>query len=279
MSHEGEPQPQPELITFEFVVAAAKEDLLIDGTQPPMLIIQGKTKAIWVDVGFPENTKSRHGAMYHIIGLTAAQTDVVGDVSEIFLVREALMSDVDAHERPLPKPSQDPKRREVLIISSVRFHDGKKRAAVIELLCDSKGTLRELKDLDVASDSPLADSPLLNAFVDGYTQGRASPGETEQSQNDEHYNGWKNYQTWCVKVWLDNDEELFWRFEQLAAEGIAEPLLAHTLHEYFKTSSPLEDVSSPFNDLLTHALQQVSWAEIAHALYPTSDAPLPSNQS
>lgn len=104
------------------------------------------------------------------------------------------------------------------------------------------------------------------------------PGGDDQSSTETHYNGWENYQTWCIKVWLDNNEELLWHFEQVAAEGVAEPLLADALHQYFEASSPLEDVSSPFNDLLTHALQQVAWAEIAHALYPGDDKTPPLSE-
>ena len=171
MKHEHE--PQPEELTFEVVVAAAKETLLVNGTYPPLLVIKGKPHAIGIDVDFPPHSQRRHEMMY-VIGVSTALTGVVDDVSEMFLISEAWMSDVEPGQHWIPKPSQDPKRREVLIISSVRLHDRQQRAVVIEMLRDSAGTLRELRDVSFETDSPLAESPLLNAFVDGYTQGRAS---------------------------------------------------------------------------------------------------------
>ena len=47
--------------------------------------------------------------------------------------------------------------------------------AVIEMLRDSEGVLRELKEVapNITSDSN-QQIPLLNALRDGYTQGRAS---------------------------------------------------------------------------------------------------------
>lgn len=30
-----------------------------------------------------------------------------------------------------------------------------------------------------------------------------------QAVEDTTYNGWKNYPTWCVNLWLSNDEGLY----------------------------------------------------------------------
>lgn len=32
---------------------------------------------------------------------------------------------------------------------------------------------------------------------------------TMQAVEDTTYNGWKNYPTWCVNLWLSNDEGLY----------------------------------------------------------------------
>lgn len=91
-------------------------------------------------------------------------------------------------------------------------------------------------------------------------------GSDDQSRRDERYNGWKNYQTWCVNLWLENSEEVMWRFQRLANGGVAEAALADGIQAYFETLNPLEDEPSIFTDLLTNALQQVDWFEIAQSL-------------
>src|SRR5258707_130809 len=32
---------------------------------------------------------------------------------------------------------------------------------------------------------------------------------TQATDPDTTYNGWKNYPTWCVNLWLDNEEPLY----------------------------------------------------------------------
>jgi hypothetical protein len=91
-------------------------------------------------------------------------------------------------------------------------------------------------------------------------------GSDDQSRRDERYNGWKNYQTWCVNLWLENREEVLWRFQRLADEDAEATELANSIQAYFEALNPLEDEPSAFNDLLTNALQQVDWVEIARSL-------------
>lgn len=81
------------------------------------------------------------------------------------------------------------------------------------------------------------------------------------------YNGWRNYETWCVNLWLKNAEEQNWRFQHLARTGTPPEELADAIRRYFETLHPLDDKPSLYNDLLTHALQQMSWDDIAHSLY------------
>jgi hypothetical protein len=99
--------------------------------------------------------------------------------------------------------------------------------------------------------------------------------------NDETYNGWKNYETWLVGLWLDNDQGSYeyWREQarehwnsaptcKQARQGIwtAEEAaafnLADQLKEEIENSSPLTDADL-FSDLLNSALSEVDWQEVA----------------
>jgi hypothetical protein len=103
--------------------------------------------------------------------------------------------------------------------------------------------------------------------------------------NDEatRYNGWTNYETWCVHLWLTNEEGTYryWRDEArrhrkeapsnhsveggiLSIEQLARCKLAEQLKSELEEASPLEEASM-FSDLLTAALSEVDWHEVADA--------------
>ncbi len=73
------------------------------------------------------------------------------------------------------------------------------------------------------------------------------------------YNGWTNYQTWCVNLWLTNEPETAEYIEKLANATGDEQSKANTLDCY--CASPYGDIGM-HADLLNEALQQVNWREI-----------------
>ena len=114
MSHEHEPQPVH--LTFKQVTESAKEHLLARGNHPPLLVLEGDADTIGVDLDFPSEADRRQELLY-VIGLGVAYTGVVGALRQIFLVSEAWMSHVEPGQRTALMPSEDPKRREILIIA------------------------------------------------------------------------------------------------------------------------------------------------------------------
>ena len=93
------------------------------------------------------------------------------------------------------------------------------------------------------------------------------------------YQGWASYETWAVALWIDNDEGSYrhWRGEaHLAARGHdledesekeeAVRTLAERLKDEFESAA--SDVASGnlWGDLLSAAMSEVDWDEIAEHL-------------
>lgn len=80
------------------------------------------------------------------------------------------------------------------------------------------------------------------------------------------YDGWKNYETWLLALWIDNEQSsyTYWR-EQAVACGKDASTLAAQLKEEFEEAMPEVD-GGFWSDLLRSALGDVDWFEIAKNL-------------
>jgi hypothetical protein len=78
------------------------------------------------------------------------------------------------------------------------------------------------------------------------------------------YNGWKNYETWAVKLWLDNDESLYHTAMNLVEDEHEDASdLADSIQSFIDEIAP--EVTGLFSDLLNSALSEVDWVEIAES--------------
>jgi len=92
------------------------------------------------------------------------------------------------------------------------------------------------------------------------------------------YNGWTNYETWCVNLWMDNEEKSqdYWRDQakRVYVTSSASPVLTKEQVATFELSRRLaahhEEVLPELQgfaaDLLNAAMSEVNWNEIAKAL-------------
>ena len=86
------------------------------------------------------------------------------------------------------------------------------------------------------------------------------------------YNGYVNYETWNVSLWLNNDQGTNEYYDNLACEILDENEgdldrtryeLSNRIRDEITEYNPLGDQASMFSDLLNHALGMVEWAEVA----------------
>ena len=92
---------------------------------------------------------------------------------------------------------------------------------------------------------------------------------------DTTYNGWTNYETWLVNLWMDNEQgsqEYFLEQAQerydaakptqySTTEEVARFVFADWLKEFHEENRP--ELPGVYGDLLGGALSAVNWDEIA----------------
>ncbi len=114
---------------------------------------------------------------------------------------------------------------------------------------------------------------------------------------DKTYNGWSNYETWNVKLWLDNEQSSYSYWQEATREAIEEAsegglsayakltgteiftpkerailTLERRLKEEIENDTP-DLGASMWSDLLNAALSEVDWHEIATSMI--EDEPWP----
>ncbi|HEY4307988.1 MAG TPA: hypothetical protein VGN12_00925 [Pirellulales bacterium] len=100
-------------------------------------------------------------------------------------------------------------------------------------------------------------------------------------EKQNRYNGFTNYETWAVSLWMSNDRAAFDYFRTLAfvtlsteksrstKESAPEDSirsLANTLRQEFEERSPVREHATVYADLMNAALSEVDWYELADNL-------------
>lgn len=172
MQHERDPQPAH--LTLEQVTASARETLLATGSHPPLLILDGVSEPVGFELELP-NTAARRQEVLYVIGVLTARSNMVGTLHQVFLITEAWMGPPVDPGTDFGAPSEDPNRKEVLLIMNRSRSSSPVRAVILEMLRDDHGILQDLIEApSISPDHASPVSPLLEAFIDGYTQGKAS---------------------------------------------------------------------------------------------------------
>ncbi len=83
------------------------------------------------------------------------------------------------------------------------------------------------------------------------------------------YNGWENYETWAVNLWLTSEENSYgyWLSEAQNLYSDDDDIqeitrtLADNIRDQITDTMPTSE--GMFADLLGHSLQQVNWYDVA----------------
>lgn len=79
---------------------------------------------------------------------------------------------------------------------------------------------------------------------------------------DRSYNSWKNYETRCVALWIDNDQGMQETAREMGAEVGNAGVLANRLKDWLEELMP-DLGASIWADMLNAAFSEVNWYEVA----------------
>ena len=147
----------------------AQETLLRDGHHASTLIIDGSTRPVIVQIdGLAPTFEGRIQQMF-VAGQALARDGGAGRLRSVYFVSEAWLSQAQEGKMPDVPPSQDPQRKEVLIVDGVEAKSRRARVAIYEMARDGEGNLREIREIKFLNEtSASSDSPLLEAFLAGF---------------------------------------------------------------------------------------------------------------
>jgi len=169
MTPERKEQEQ-DCLSFEEVILKAKETMLRDRELLPTMIIEGSNDLI---VGKIPDMPATHGErmeLMYFLGEAAAKSGRVDQLQQVFLLSEGWMSMASENKQAELRPSQDPDRREVLIISSFQVRRRQKQLKLFEILRSSNEQVVSLREIfpDEDKKDETVEIPLLEAFVRGF---------------------------------------------------------------------------------------------------------------
>jgi len=166
------PERSPNKYRFEEVVQLAKEVILRDGTHVPMLIAEGSIQGLAGHIPIMPETHEERIHFMRSAGYSTAQSGALGFLRQVIFIGEGWMSVAEKGEAPKVRPTQDPKRKEVLIVAGLQVRENIREVKLFEMQRNEEGALMGLQEVTPKEDEPKqADNPLLDAFAEGFELG------------------------------------------------------------------------------------------------------------
>jgi len=156
-------------ISFDEIVANAKEITLKDGHHVPILIVEGSKDLLTSQISEMPETHGERMQLMRFLGQAAAKSGMVGNLEQVFFISEGWMSTASQDKPPNIRPSVDPNRKEVLIISGLRVKDSRKNIRLFEMARDQNKQIVSLEQLLPPQEKDgRIEVPLLEAFAQGF---------------------------------------------------------------------------------------------------------------
>jgi hypothetical protein len=160
------PEREQDHITIEEIISKAKEIMLRDGQHMPTLIMEASNLLVASPLPSLPVTHGEKVEFMRFVGQVAAKSGRFDQLQQVFMITEGWMSESSENMRP----SQDPNKKEVLIISAIQMKERKKQMEILEILRDDQEQVVGLEAYlpDKEKKDEKVDIPLLDAFVQGF---------------------------------------------------------------------------------------------------------------
>jgi hypothetical protein len=156
-------------ISFEEVITNAKEIIRKDGHHVPVLIVEGSKNFIVSQIRDMPETHGERVELMRFFGMAAAKSGRIGRLEQVFFISECWMSVASEGKLPELRPSQDPQRKEVLIISGLKLEGLKKSLKLFEMVRKQDKQVVDLPELSSPQGKDeVIEIPLLDAFAQGF---------------------------------------------------------------------------------------------------------------
>ena len=83
--------------------------------------------------------------------------------------------------------------------------------------------------------------------------------------DEKGYNGYTNYETWCIALWINNDAG-YQSYIREMLDGLEPYAAMEALKEHIEENNPLNDLPSMYSDLLGSAISEANFYEIAQSI-------------
>jgi hypothetical protein len=164
------PERKQNPVTIEEIISNAKEIMLRDSKHVPVLIIEADRKLVAGQIPDMPPTHGERLELMHFLGQAAGKSGRIDHLQQVFMVQEAWMSVATEDKPPESRPSQDPNRKELLVISGIELKDYKKHMRVLEILRDRHEQVAGFEEFvpDEEKKDESIEVPLLDAFIHGF---------------------------------------------------------------------------------------------------------------
>lgn len=136
-----------------------------------MLLVEGRSGDISIPMSDLSPVYEQRLQQFLTAGYLLSKSGQVGELRQLFFISEAWYSSKARDNLPQLAPSQDPKRKEILMVSQLVLYTSQANLLVFEMLRKKRGKLIGVSELHSADDITAINSPLLNAFVFGFEMG------------------------------------------------------------------------------------------------------------
>jgi hypothetical protein len=176
------PEKGEYIASFEYLIQKAKEITLQDGNHVPVLIVEGSRGLAISQMRDVPDTHDERLDLMRSMGQAAAMSGKLGQLRQVFFISEGWMSEANGGKPPDLRPSQDPNRKEVLIVSGLELKGQQKYIRIFEMIRNPNQRVVDLSELSPPHDKGgMIEIPLLDAFAQGFRiafQAQAGSGPT-----------------------------------------------------------------------------------------------------